>query len=143
MEIIDGNSNSAERYCVDSDVLIDFLRGVKTAEAFLARAITDKCALALSPVTVVELWSGVETAPSNPNWREKTERINNLLSLFVQVEVSDVAHLAGEIRRDYRTPFADAIIAASALHEQYALVSRNLKHFKPLEALGLKLIQPY
>jgi predicted nucleic acid-binding protein len=143
MAIIDGNANSAERYCVDSDVLIDFLRGVKTAEAFLARAIADESVLALSPVTVVELWSGAETAPSNPNWREKIERINNLLSLFVQVEVSEVAHRAGELRRDYKTPFADAIVAASALHEQYALVTRNLKHFKPLEALGLKIIQPY
>jgi tRNA(fMet)-specific endonuclease VapC len=131
-------------YCIDSDVLIDFLRGKRDADDFFTRAIEEDRALAISIISVVELWSGNETSPDKPDWVEKVARLERLLSLFVWLDLHKrTAQLAGELRRDYRTPFADAIVAASALNAGFALVTKNLKHYEPLQARGLKVVRPY
>src|SRR3990167_6900138 len=93
-------------YCVDSDILIDYLRGQNKAREFLLSASKEQ-ALWISIVSVVEIFSGKETAKR-----------------------------AGELRRDYGRPFADMIIAASVLEFDLSLVTRNAKHFDKLKDLN-------
>ena len=48
------------------------------------------------------------------------------------------AVLAGEIRRDYGIPFADAIIAAIAISSgECTLVTYNERHFRKIKELNL------
>ncbi|MDP3734847.1 MAG: PIN domain-containing protein [bacterium] len=53
------------------------------------------------------------------------------------------ARKAGMLKRDYRTPFADAIVAATALIYNLPLVTRNVRHYQPIEAEGLRIVRPY
>lgn len=46
-----------DRYCIDSDILIDYLRGISRAKVFLAKAPRP---LHISIVAVIEIFSGRE-----------------------------------------------------------------------------------
>ncbi len=52
-----------------------------------------------------------------------------------------IAKHAGKLRRDYSGPFADMLIAATALEYNFSLVTRNIKHFNMLPAL--RVLKPY
>ena len=123
-------------HCVDSDILIDYLRGVAKARRFLLQA-SKRTALYISVVSIAEIYSGKETRQP-----KKRERIETFLQNFVTIEVDwGIAERAGELRRDYQKPFADAIVAASAITNKLRLVTRNTKHFRGIK--GLKLLRPY
>lgn len=109
---------------IDTDVIIDYLRGQKDAVDFLEEHVEDTH---LSAMSVAELYQGV---------REGKERrqLDAMLEAFTLLPIdSEIATAAGLLRRDYRNKFgcglADCIIAASALHHELPLVTLNEKHF--------------
>ena len=123
-----------ERLLLDTDVLIDYLRGQPEAVRYLESL---NARLLISAITVAELYSGV---------RDGAERTK--LAVFIRVfEVvpvdSDVALKGGLYRRDYgkshQVGLADALIAVSAESQQAILVTLNRKHF-PMPA---NVIVPY
>ena len=123
-------------YCVDSDILIDYLRGQNKAREFLLSASKEQ-ALWISIVSVVEIFSGKETADT-----KKRAQIEAFLGNFSVIGLSyEIAKRAGELRRDYGRPFADMIIAASVLEFDLSLVTRNAKHFDKLK--DLNTTKPY
>ncbi|HAN62110.1 TPA: VapC toxin family PIN domain ribonuclease [Candidatus Azambacteria bacterium] len=123
-------------YCVDSDILIDYLRGQNKAREFLLSASKEQ-ALWISIVSVVEIFSGKETADT-----QKRAQIEAFLGNFSVIGLSyEIAKRAGELRRDYGRPFADMIIAASVLEFDLSLVTRNAKHFDKLK--DLNTTKPY
>ena len=112
------------KYLVDTDVLIDFLRGNAKAKQFIK---TNFDSIMLSTITIAELYSGV---------REGEERLNldEFIELVVVVPVTDeIAVKGGLFKRDYikshGTGFADAIIAATSIVHKVTLCSLNKKHF--------------
>jgi len=118
----------ATRLLIDTDVLIDYLRGVPMAAAYLEEREEP---LALSVVSVAELYAGV---------REGRERkaLAAFLGAFEVVLVDQaVAERGGLVRRDYGkshgTGLADALIAATAELHQAILVTLNRKHFPMLD----------
>ena len=123
-------------YLIDSDVLIDYLRGVKKAYSFLLKE-NFKGKLWISVINVMEIYSGKDT--KSP---KKEKIINEFLNSFKIIPINkEIAITAGKIRRDYQKPFADAIVAASALAYNLFLVTRNKKHFVKIK--NLKVISPY
>lgn len=121
-------------YLLDTDILIDLLRGVEEAREFLI-GIVESGAF-ISTVTIAELFSGRETR--DPIKREK---ITRLLRHFEALPVTpDVAMLAGEIRRDYQVSLGDAIIAATAAVHGLTVVTGNTKHFARVE--GISIMKP-
>ncbi|WP_258083994.1 type II toxin-antitoxin system VapC family toxin [Thermococcus thermotolerans] len=121
-------------YLVDTDVIIDVLRGVEEAKRYLLKLAEE--GLAVSTVTVAELFSGKETRDP-----VKRERILRLLRHFEMIPVDrDIAILAGEIRRDYGLHLGDAVISATAIIHGLTIVTGNLKHFSQVE--GLPLLKP-
>lgn len=109
---------------VDTDVLIDYLRGYPDAQRLFA-VLPDDCAL--SVVTVAELHAGV---------REGSERqaLIMLLDTFEIIDMSAaIATQGGLLRRDWgRTHGSglnDALIAATALTTGRVLLTLNGKHF--------------
>ena len=50
-----------KRYCVDSDILIDYLRGFEPARSFLLKS-GEEALLNVSVVSIAEIYAGKETA---------------------------------------------------------------------------------
>lgn len=121
---------------VDTDVLIDFLRGRPEAREFVAGLPREA---AISVVTVAELFVGV---------REGEERaaLEAMVSSF-QVFPLDatIAAQGGLLRRDFGKSHGvglnDALIGATALAHALPLATLNVKHYPMLDIA--QVIQPY
>jgi predicted nucleic acid-binding protein len=116
-----------KRLLLDTDVLIDFLRGQPQAVQLLED--TD-CEFHVSAVSVAELYVGVRDG------RER-EVLDQLMGLLRTIEIStEIARQAGLWRREYGkshgTGIIDALIAACADASQIPLATLNVKHFPML-----------
>ena len=118
---------------VDTDVLIDFLRGREQAVSFV-NLESDR--IILSSIVVAELYAGV--------WGGKgdTEQstLERFLSLFRIVHVTvAIARLGGLYKRDYGRShgigLADAVVAATATLENAELKTLNVKHYPMFNAI--------
>jgi predicted nucleic acid-binding protein len=112
---------------LDTDVLIDYLRGQASAQR-LFEALPDDCAV--SAISVAELHVGL---------REGAERkaLDALLDTFALIDLSPViAAQGGLLRRDWGKSHGcglnDALLAATALATQRVLLTLNAKHFPML-----------
>lgn len=122
-------------YCIDSDILVDYLRAHEPARKFFLR--TSNSRLFVSTVSIVEIYSG----QSAKHEREK-KRLDQWLTNFVAIPLDlKVARTAGVLRMEHRGPFADMIIAATALEYKLTLVTKNIKHFSGIA--GLTVFTPY
>ena len=115
---------------VDTDVLIDFLRGYGPAVSFVDDH-SDR--IVLPAIVIAELYAGVKGDA------EQTV-LENLLSLLRVVPISDeIARLGGLYRRDYGrshgTGLSDALVAATALLEGAELKTLNVKHYPMFEGI--------
>ena len=116
---------------LDTDVLIDFLRGHDKAVSFV-NANLDR--IILSSIVVAELYAGVRGGKGDA----EQVVLENFLSLFRVVPISgDVAKLGGLYKRDYGRShgvgLADAIVAATATLEGAELKTLNVKHYPMLQ----------
>ena len=114
----------AGRLLVDTDVLIEYLRGRREAVEYLEGLTSD---LYLSVISVAELFAGVRGD-------EEEKSLKQLLLAFVVLPVTEkTARLGGLYRRDYRpshgTGLADALIAATTEVTGADLVTFNRRHF--------------
>ncbi len=119
-----------EAILVDTDVMIDYLRGHERAIA-LVRKYADR--IVLSPIVVAELYVGVKGA-------DEEAILDELVSLFRVVEVtSGIARAGGFFKRDYGrshgVSLADAILAATAQSETAELCTLNVKHYPMIKGL--------
>ena len=115
---------------LDTDVLVDFLRGYPAAVAYV-KAQADR--ILLSAVVSAELYAGVRDA-------DELTQLDEFLSLFrVAPVTADLARSAGLYKRDYHrshgTGLADAILAATAETERAELKTFNTKHYPMLKGL--------
>ncbi len=114
----------AERLLVDTDVLIEYLRGRGEAVEYLESLSSD---LYLSVISVAELFAGARGD-------EEERSLTQFLLAFTVLPVTEkVARLGGLYRRDFRpshaTGLADALIAATAIENGANLVTFNRRHF--------------
>jgi len=126
--------SNVEKVVVDSDILIDHLRGLPQAREFL-KQIEDKNLVGyVSVITEAELASGKRAGIT-----DERERIQALLGIFRRVIInSEIAWTAGEFRRKYGCRLMDALIAATAYHEKAKLVTRNLRHFEKIREITVE-----
>lgn len=115
---------------IDTDVMIDFLRGHPKAVA-LVEANAE--VIILSAVVVAELYAGV---------REGAEQamLDELVAhLRVEPVTDAIAAAAGLLKRDYGKShgvgLGDAIVAATALAHNAALLTLNTRHYPMLRNL--------
>lgn len=114
---------------VDTDVLIDFLRGLPEARDFVRDLPFDT---AISAITVAELHVGV---------RDGGERtaLQGMLETFRILSLdAEIARRGGLLRRDFGRSHGvglnDGLIAATAEVHGLKLASLNLKHYPMLTA---------
>jgi len=116
-------------YLIDTNIIIDYLRGNLKAISFLEEAL-DQSTCYVSVITLAELYVGVRDS------REQ-EILANFLSLFRSIAVDESTAIAGGLyRRQYGKShgvcIADSLIAATADQLRATLVTLNKKHFPML-----------
>ncbi len=114
----------------DTDVLIDFFRGVEIAVEFVN---THSTKFIMSSIVVAELYAGVRG-------EAELTILDKFVSLFRVVPItSEIARIGGLFRRDYGKShgvgLADAILAATAVVENAELKTLNIKHYPMLKGL--------
>ena len=120
-------------FLVDTDVIIDVLRGFKGSKEFLLKIAQE--GIAISTITVAEVISGKESKDT-----VKREKILRFLRNFEIIPLTtEISIVAGEIRRDYDIGIGDAIIAATALNSGMTVVTGNVKLVK---VKGLRILKP-
>jgi predicted nucleic acid-binding protein len=112
---------------VDSDVLIEHLRGTTAARDWLLGARQSSGRLAISVVSLTEVAGGMRS----PERRE----VMRLLGSMQRFEVTEqVAWRAAMLMREYRRSrsaigLGDYLIAATALTEGLEIATLNIRHY--------------
>jgi tRNA(fMet)-specific endonuclease VapC len=124
---------------LDSDVCIDAMRGhSRWIRRHLARTTPGE--VAVSAIVVAELWTGAKKS-GNPARAE--EAVRQFLALVTELDwPAEAAQIYGEIRARLETSgltigAMDMLIAAHAIYERAALITRNQSEFR--RVAGLKL----
>ncbi len=124
-------------YLLNTDILIDFLRGSPEAHQLMQRLESEGAFPTISTVSVTELLAGLKSG--------EEEATESFLSILVKIPVSeDVARSAGLLlgayRKSHALELADGLVAATAITQGATLVTRNVKHY-PMPRL--KKLRPY
>jgi predicted nucleic acid-binding protein len=109
---------------IDTDILINFLRGKKNARNFLL-SLSEENTLYCSVITVAEIYAGM--------YKEEKERTDDLVDSLNIVEINRaIAEKAGSYKyetRRQKLELDDCLIAASAFYIKAALATGNGKHY--------------
>ena len=116
-----------QKYLIDTNVILDFLGGKLPAksEYILSEIIDDQ--INLSAINKIELlgFSNVEQV------------IIDLVSFAVIYHIDDeVIDKTIELRKKYKIKLPDAIIAATAIVNDFALISHNFRDFQRITELN-------
>lgn len=117
------------RVLLDTNFLIGLLRGALPYWQYLEHLL-ERTAPAISTITRAEIYAGC-----HPSEETDTGR---LLGCFKTVPIdSEIADLAGRYvyrfaRRGVTLHLEDALIGATAVHEQFVLITQNVSHFPML-----------
>jgi tRNA(fMet)-specific endonuclease VapC len=125
------NGEKMPDYLLDSGILILHLRDHPGYPELLGR-LMDEGNIYISVMTRLEIVRGLRD-------RERIKTLALLNSLEPIPMTVDIADLAGELLRSWRTRGvifgeADAVIAASALQNKLTLITTNSRHF-PMQEL--------
>ena len=113
-----------KRILLDTDVLINFLRGQEKTRDYLS-SILDEADMCCSAVAVAEIHAGMKEHER----RKTTELLDSLTIIDV---TRDIAEKAGAYRRIIRSQdleLDDCIIAATAFIQHAILATGNTKHY--------------
>ena len=112
------------RYLIDTDVLIDYLRGSEPAGKFLEGLEGD---LLMSAISVAELFTGARGL-------EELAALDQFMLAFEVIPVDErMARQGGILRQEYHPShgvgLADALIAASAMESGAELLTLDKRHY--------------
>ena len=126
-----------ERYLIDTDIIIDHLRGEEKARDFLRQIKSGGSDILYSVITKAELYSGVRP--------KEVKKVARLLSSMEEVRIDgETAVDAGRYRNKFYSSHGlllpDALIAASAKKAGAVLITLNKRHY-PMK--DIKIQVPY
>ena len=115
---------------LDTDVLVDFLRGHNKAVAFV-NAYSNR--IILSSIVIAELYAGIKG-------EDEQVALDKFVSLFRVIPVNtEIAKTGGlykrQFNRSHGVGLADAIIAASVEAENAELKTLNIRHYPMMKGL--------
>ncbi|MEK7174724.1 MAG: type II toxin-antitoxin system VapC family toxin [Patescibacteria group bacterium] len=119
-------------YTLDTNTIIYYLKDDEKIVSFFKYSLSKNIPLNISAMTEIELFG----FPNLEN--EETKLIEDLLKSIAVIPIdSQIARIAGFIRRTYKIKIADAVISATALFTNSTLATRNTKDFKKITNLKL------
>ena len=122
---------------IDSDVLIDHLRGYPQAWDFIDSLLSNGAEICFSVISEAEIYSNVRPGEESS--------IRALFASLTRLDVNgEVARKAGEYRAQYLRSqglaLPDALIAATAFIQGAGLITRNKRHYPMTD---LEVVVPY
>jgi tRNA(fMet)-specific endonuclease VapC len=132
---------------LDSSALISAERDGRPVSVVLAELEKDygETEIVLSSITVVELEHGLHRADNPARARQRREYLDVVFAAVpVEPFIKEMGQTAAKLDADARQtgkviPFADLLIGATALYYDYAVGTRNLRHFQMVP--GLKVLR--
>jgi predicted nucleic acid-binding protein len=125
-------------YLVDTDVIINFLKGKNKSKEFFIKIIDGQTNGFFSVITEAELLSGAR------NDKEEAS-IYDILDVMEAIEVGrEIAVIAGKLRRKYAvygTKLPDALIAATAKERKLIVATANEQHFKVFDEIEKEYVK--
>lgn len=122
---------------LDTNIIIDHLRQLESKQTTYQQLLKtySRKSLGISTISIQELFTGQSTN----NRHAKLVLVKSLKGLKVYSHTTNIAQLAGEITRDLNNQikFADAAIAATAIHYGASLATLNSKDFSDIPSLKL------
>ena len=117
---------------LDSDVLIEWLRGHEPVVQQIGTMIEEHAELFWTPVSIAEIFAGVR--------KDEEDAVANLFVLLESLPVTPaVGRKAGQYLKSYAkshgVQLGDALIAACASSERFSLWTLNRKHY-PMKDLS-------
>ncbi|NDJ25898.1 PIN domain-containing protein [Nostoc sp. B(2019)] len=124
------------RYVYDTNIFIYYLADEPIVNSFFTEQFLNLHEVLISPIIRMELLSfaGLE--------KEEEQASRDLLSQFYSVPLlREIEEQTIQLKRQYKIKLPDAIIAATALHKDAFLVTRNANDFQGIA--GLKIENPF
>lgn len=123
-----------EKILIDTDVIIDFLRGYhKRIKTVFDKIEKKEIKAYIALLTIAELYSGKDSEN-----KEREIILNQLLSFFEIIPLDyTLCKQAGSLKRKYGLGLVDSIIAATSIKNKMKLFTFNINHFKNLPNLAL------
>ncbi|MBI2076052.1 MAG: PIN domain-containing protein [Candidatus Aenigmarchaeota archaeon] len=121
----------------DTSILVDESRNYAPAVKLVEKVAKKEIEGCISGITEAEMLSG-----GNCKKEDVIRKTMDLLSLFTEIEIDKlILRKAAEFRRTYGTDLLDAIIAATAFHQNCRLWTKNKKDFEKIK--DIKTEMPY
>ena len=138
------NLESLVRVCLDTDVLIDYLRKPSAEiKGFMEGVFEKRLNACITSINTFEIWFGAYLAP------EKAELARCTEDFLSQLEVVDFDYTssveAGRVLADLRKrgeliEIRDLFVGCICNVSNMPLITRNLKHYRRIR--GLKILTP-
>jgi len=126
------------KFLVDTDVIIDYLKGIRPAkELFRTRDIVIYCSI----LSKKELLS--KAGISNSERKKITSLLSNIKVLKIDKDISNKYDKLLKKYGEQQNLIADYLIAATAWSKNLPLLTRNLKHFEKIKEIRLSPIYKY
>ena len=124
-------------YALDSNIISFYLRGNATVIANVEKAINDGNSIVIPPLVYYEVKRGLMLI----NATKKMKEFETLCELFPVGELENylleesIKIYVQERKAGRNTEDADIFIATFCIHNNYILVTDNIKHFKNISDL--------
>lgn len=127
------------RICLDTDIIIDYLRGAKEIETLIEKLLYTFDEIVITAITVYELFAGVEY--SGGKGRDKVEAVLKVCSIILPFDEKasrESSRISSELKKiGQQIGVEDEFIAAICKTSGACLLTKNVKHFHRIK--GLKI----
>jgi len=135
---------SVERLCLDSDILIDYLKKPSdTVERIIKGVLDRKVSVCTTSVNTFEIWLGAHLAPKQMKLIGETEDFLDQLEVVnFDYEASvEAGRVMANLRvKGHVVEIRDLFVGCVCKVNGMTLVTRNLKHYKRIH--DLKILTP-
>jgi tRNA(fMet)-specific endonuclease VapC len=124
-------------YALDSNIISFYLRGNTTVIENMERTINEEHTIIITPIAYYEVKRGLLMI----NATKQLRKFESLCNLFPVGELGDylledaIRIYVQERKAKRNTEDADIFIAAFCMHNNYILVTDNIKHFQGITGL--------
>lgn len=125
-------------YSLDTNIVIDFLRGDALLKAKMEQAIKRDAAFSITPVVAAELYKGAySSSQKEKNLFMLETFFNSVIHLEFRKSATELfgKHYAQLKKKGKLKSEFDIMIAAITLDHQHTLITRNAKDFQDIEGL--------
>ena len=125
----------SRRICVDSDVVIDYLRG-KTRFQDVLPSVIEKYDCYIAPISAYELYYG-------GYYSGRLNKVEDVLDLFGMLDcprasIRKLAEIHAKLSKTGNSlDVKDILVAGTCIYFKLPLLTRNIKHFRRIKELSL------